>query len=142
MSSTTFPSQVLTSPAPSTITAASLSDLWWNTNLPISEHTPTCPSYLTYAISHRKERANLSTLDSAFRRQSWPQVRAHVAANRLDQFTRVPSELRRYRQYTEKLVREYGSVMRFVLDERLGWKDSRPGDGRFRCAGKSDAFLW
>lgn len=39
--------------------------------------------------------------------------------------------MRRYRQYTEKLVLEYGSVMRFVLDERLGWRDSRAGEGRF-----------
>lgn len=133
MSSST--SQVLTAPIPTTSPSPSLSDLWWNTNLPPHEQTPTCPSYLTYAITHAKERANLSTLDSDFKRQSWPAVRAHVAANRLDQFTRIPSELRRYRQWTEKTNREYGSVMRYVLDERLGWKDSRPGEGRFASKG-------
>jgi hypothetical protein len=112
----------------SSSSSTSLSTLWWNTNLHSHDHTPACPPFLTYALAHPKERANLSTLDADFKRQTWPEVRAHVAANRLDQFTRVPSELRRYRQYTEKLVREYGSVMRFVLDERLGWRDSRFGD--------------
>jgi hypothetical protein len=69
-----------------------------------------------------------------------------VAANRLDQFLRVPSELRQYRLYIEELIREYGSVMRFVLgeygsvmrfvlDERLGWKDLRAGEGRFEDPG-------
>lgn len=134
MSSTSQVLLTATPPKPSPSPA--LADLWWNTNLPSREQTPTCPSYLTYAITHPKERANLSTLDSNFKRQTWPEVRAHVAANRLDQFTRVPSELRRYRQYTEKLIREYGSVMRFVLDERLGWRDSRAGEGRFASQGK------
>jgi len=128
---TSSTSQTLTTNSPK----PSLSTLWWNTNLPSSEHTPACPPYLTYALSHPKERANISTLDADFKRLTWPKVRAHVAANRLDQFTRVPSELRRYRQYTEKLKREYGSVMRFVLDERLGWRDSRAGEGRFADEG-------
>jgi hypothetical protein len=128
---TTSTSQVLTTHS----SKPSLSNLWWNTNLPSHEQTPTCPSYLTYALAHLKERANLSTRDIDFKRQTWLEVRAHVAANRLDQFTRVPSDLRRYRQYTDKLVREYGSVMRFVLDERLGWRDSRAGEGRFADRG-------
>jgi hypothetical protein len=128
---TSSTSQTLTTNSPK----LSLSTLWWNTNLPSAEHTPACPPYLTYALSHPKERANISTLDADFKRLTWPEVRAHVVANRLDQFTRVPSELRRYRQYTEKLVREYGSVMRFVLDERLGWRDSRAGEGRFADEG-------
>lgn len=133
---TSITSQTLTTtPSPKQPSTTSLSALWWNTNLPPSDHTPACPAYLTYALTHPKERANLSTLDADFKRLTWPEVRAHVAANRLDQFTRVPSELRRYRQYTEKLVREYGSVMRFVLDERLGWRDSRAGEGRFGCEG-------
>ena len=128
LTTTTLPPILPSSP---NLPSTSLSTLWWNTNLPPHDHTPACPPYLTYALTHPKERANLSTLDADFKRLTWPEVRAHVAANRLDQFTRVPSELRRYRQYTEKLVREYGSVMRFVLDERLGWRDGGVGGGRF-----------
>lgn len=143
---TSIPSQTLTTTTtchtttPLSSPKPSLSTLWWNTNLPPTDHTRACPPYLTYALTHPKERANLSTLDADFKRLTWPEVRAHVAANRLDQFTRVPSELRRYRQYTEKLVREYGSVMRFVLDERLGWKDGESGGGRFEGGGMY--FLW
>ena len=130
ITSQTLTTTTTTTPTPSS-PKPSLSTLWWNTNLPPTDHTPACPPYLTYALTHPKERANLSTLDADFKRLSWPEVCSHVAANRLDQFTRVPSELRRYRQYTEKLVREYGSVMRFVLDERLGWRDGGVGGGRF-----------
>lgn len=119
---------ITTSPQPqSPSSTPPLSTLWWNTTLPPSQHTPTCPTYLLYAHSHAKERANLSTPDSQFERQSWPAVRALVAANRLDKFTRVPSELRRYRMWMEGVVREYGSVMRFVLDERLGWGEGEVG---------------
>lgn len=107
---------------------------WWNTNLPPSRRTPTCPSYLLYALHQPKELANLSTPDALFVRQSWPEVRANVAANRLDKFVRVPSELREYRRETERLEREWGSVMRFVVEARLGWGEEdfrRGGEGRF-----------
>lgn len=118
--------------------------LWWNTNLPPLETTPTCPSYLLYATHNPKERANLSTPDALFTRKSWPQVRCLIAANRLDQFTRVPSELRQYRRWTEGVVREYGSMMAFILKERLGWDLNEKGMGvgagdgrRFGCKGMS-----
>jgi hypothetical protein len=40
----------------------------------------------------------------------------------VDLFHRVPSELRRYRQFTHQLVKEYGSIMNFIVNERLRWK--------------------
>ncbi|KAL9122658.1 MAG: hypothetical protein Q9187_000780 [Circinaria calcarea] len=46
--------------------------------------------------------------------------------NRIDLFHRVPSDLRRYMDYNAKLKREYGSVMDFVVKERLQWTDLRP----------------
>lgn len=33
----------------------------------------------------------------------------------------MPSDLRRYREYAEKIAREFGSVREFVMRERLGW---------------------
>jgi hypothetical protein len=112
------------------------STAWWNTNLPLTEQTPTCPSYLLYATHHQKERSNLATPDALFTRKTWPQVRSLIAANRLDQFTRVPSELRQYRKWTEKIVRENGSMMRFILEERLGWVGLQgEAEGRFGCKG-------
>jgi hypothetical protein len=125
---TTSP-RLLTTPNPA-------STAWWNTNLPPAEQTPTCPSYLLYATHHQKERSNLATPDALFTRKTWPEVRSLVAANRLDQFTRVPSELRQYRKWTEKIVREHGSMMRFILEERLGWAGSKGEvEGRFGCKG-------
>lgn len=51
--------------------------------------------------------------------------------NRLDVFQRVPSDLRRYLEYMDKLKREYGSIMRFVLNERLHWTDLEPRGAPF-----------
>lgn len=44
---------------------------------------------------------------------------------------RKPSELRRYRHYTWELVRNYGSIMDFVLKERLKWDDLTPRGSPF-----------
>jgi hypothetical protein len=125
-----------------TTTPTSLSTLWWNTNLPPAEQTPICPSYLVYATHHQKERSNLATPDALFTRKTWPEVRSLIAANRLDQFTRVPSELRQYRKWTEGVVREYGSMMRFILEERLGWgkEVGVSREGRFASKGNSILF--
>lgn len=44
-----------------------------------------------------------------------------AGTNRIDRFERVPSELRRYLEYMTQIKSEHGSVMRFVMKERLGW---------------------
>ncbi|KAK1079791.1 hypothetical protein LTR33_006096, partial [Friedmanniomyces endolithicus] len=95
---------------------------FWNVNVPPSAHTETCPGFLTYAIdTNPRDRAILSTPDSDYIRQSWPRVQQLVRENRPDLFQRVPSDLRLYKEYCAKLVEEFGSVMRFVVEERLGW---------------------
>jgi hypothetical protein len=43
--------------------------------------------------------------------------------------------IREYGSVMRFVLGEYGSVMRFVLDERLGWKDLRAGEGRFEDPG-------
>lgn len=48
---------------------------------------------------------------------------------------RKPSELRRYRHYTWELVRNYGSIMDFVLKERLQWTDLTPRGHPFTHSG-------
>lgn len=35
----------------------------------------------------------------------------------------MPSDLRKYLEYTAQIKAQYGSVMRFVVKERLGWGD-------------------
>jgi len=50
--------------------------------------------------------------------------------------------MRRYLEYTTKLARDYGSVMNFVLKERLRWTDLTPqGEIPFSNAGTSFAGL-
>ena len=44
-----------------------------------------------------------------------------AGTNQIDRFQRVPSDLRRYLEYTTHIKERYGSVMRFVVKERLGW---------------------
>jgi hypothetical protein len=51
-----------------------------------------------------------------------------LGTNRIDQFQRVPSDLRKYLEYTAQIKAEYGSVMRFVVKERLHWGDGDTED--------------
>jgi hypothetical protein len=41
--------------------------------------------------------------------------------NKIDQFGRVPSDLRKYLEYMAKLKASYGSILNFVVKERLHW---------------------
>ncbi|KAK5165875.1 uncharacterized protein LTR77_008798 [Saxophila tyrrhenica] len=106
---------------------------FWNINVPPSQHTTDCPSYLRYAFKNDKDRQILSTPDSEYRRQSWQEVQQIIHDNRLDLFLRVPSDLRRYREYCEKLVEQYGTVMSFVMKERLRWGDVVAKGKAFEC---------
>lgn len=96
---------------------------FWNVNIPEAEWTDECPEYLEYAFKDHKDRAVLLTLDPDYHRQTWDDVQRLIYGNRLDLFKRVPSQLRLYRAYCHKLVKEYGSIMNFVLKERLHWED-------------------
>lgn len=57
-------------------------------------------------------------------------VRPPAETNRIDRFQRVPSDLRKYLEYTARIKAEYGSVMRFVVKERLCWGDGDVQDLR------------
>ncbi|KAL8843815.1 MAG: hypothetical protein Q9176_001777 [Flavoplaca citrina] len=48
--------------------------------------------------------------------------------NQLDRLVRVPSDHRRYLEYNAKLKKKHGSVMNFVLQERLKWADLEQKD--------------
>lgn len=96
---------------------------FWNRNIPPARRTTQCPTYLLYALTNDKDRAILNTPDTGYRRQSWPEVLSFIRANRLDCFQRVPSDLRRYREYCAKIVEEHGSIMKFILAERVKWQN-------------------
>lgn len=104
---------------------------FWNVNVPKASWTEDCPEFLRYAFDNEKDRGILSTPDSQYHRQSWQQVKNIILENRLADFDRVPSELRLYREYCAKLVREHGSIMNFVMRERLHWNDLSPSGEAF-----------
>jgi len=73
-------------------------------------------------------------------------MRPPAETNRIDRFQRVPSDLRKYLEYTARIKAEYGSVMRFVVKERLCWgdgdvQDLRPKGGPFEFDGKSSDYF-
>jgi hypothetical protein len=121
-----------------------ISVAYWNVNVPPHLQTAACPPSLSNLSE--KDRGILATPDADYHVQTWDEVRQVVRDNRLELFQRVPSELRRYRGYVYHLVQRYGSVARFILQERLGWdapvkpsrvnggvKDDGSGDGPFAC---------
>lgn len=70
--------------------------------------------------------------------------------NDIGKFQRLPSDLRRYLEYMYRLKQEFGSVMNFVLTERLHWDQQnglKPRGEPFEHDGNSSHphslwFLW
>jgi hypothetical protein len=111
----------------------SLGDMpYWHVNIPEAERTEECPEFLRNLSP--KDVGIISTPDDKYHVLTWPEVRAIVAENRLGDFQRLPTELRGYLAYTWKLKQDYGSVMNFVLNERLGWTvPTVPKGAPFEC---------
>ena len=94
---------------------------YWHYNVPEADRTPECPPFLLNLSD--KDRRIVGSPDSSFTRLTWAQVRALIAANELERFQRVPSQLRRYKAYTHHQAAAYGSVAAFILGERLRWQE-------------------
>jgi hypothetical protein len=107
---------------------------YWQVNVPADQRSAECPDFLKDA--NEKDQTILATPDSEFRRLSWPEVQKLIQTNRIDLFQRVPSDLRRYKAYTARLKQQYGSVMNFVMAERLKWQDLLPQGEPFSNPGK------
>ncbi len=93
---------------------------YWQVNVPEDARTEECPEFLRNLSI--KDIGVIGTPDSEYRAATWQEVQELVRDNRLDDFRRVPSELRRYLGYTWRLRRDYGSVMDFILTRRLRWE--------------------
>ncbi|EKV07843.1 Isochorismatase-like [Penicillium digitatum] len=107
---------------------------YWLVNLPRSQWTAECPSFLR--DQSPKNVQCLSTPNHLYTRQNWEQVKEIIGTNRIDRFQRVPSELYKYLEYMAHIKAEYTSTMRFVVKERLGWgdvnwEDLKPRGGPF-----------
>lgn len=128
---------------------------YWLVNVPRPLWPTECPSFLRDLPP--KSIQCLSTPDELYQRQPWDYVKESIGQfmmdlcsnhstykvtyadrkihyisttenNRLDRFHRVPSDLRKYLEYTTKIKEKYGSVMRFVVKERLCWGDGDMAD--------------
>jgi hypothetical protein len=105
---------------------------YWQVNVPEDKRTEECPEFLRTLSA--KDKGIISTPDEEYHISTWPEVRKLVYDNRLDLFQRVPSELRKYLENNWKLKRDYGSVMNFVLTQRLRWDVPITPKGRpFEC---------
>ncbi|OQD87079.1 hypothetical protein PENANT_c006G10111 [Penicillium antarcticum] len=103
---------------------------FWLVNLPRSRWTTECPAFLR--DQPPKNIICLSTPDDHYTRQNWGEVKEIIRTNRIDRFQRVPSDLRKYLEYTAQIKAEYSSVMRFVVKERLHWGDGSTEDLKSR----------
>ncbi|KAJ5094598.1 hypothetical protein N7456_010459 [Penicillium angulare] len=99
---------------------------YWLVNVPHTQWSSECPPFLK--DQPPKNIKCLSTPDSSYQRQKWDVVQEIIKTNRIDRFQRVPSDLRKYLEYTAHIKAKYGSVMRFVVKERLGWGDGDTED--------------
>ncbi|KAI5245264.1 hypothetical protein E4T43_03289 [Aureobasidium subglaciale] len=109
---------------------------YWQVNVSPEQRSVECPAFL--ADANEKDQKILATSDADYRRLSWSEVQRLINTNRIDLFQRVPSDLRRYKAYTAKLKDEYGSVMSFVMTERLRWQDLVPKGEPFSDSGRLD----
>ncbi|KAL4912773.1 hypothetical protein BDW62DRAFT_11186 [Aspergillus aurantiobrunneus] len=99
---------------------------YWNMNVPPARWTVECPSFLQN--QSEKNIGILLTPNEQYQRQGWGLVRQIVGTNQIDQFQRLPSDLRRYLEYKEQIIAKYGSILRFVVKERLCWGDGSAED--------------
>ncbi|GAB7341420.1 hypothetical protein MBLNU457_7668t1 [Dothideomycetes sp. NU457] len=67
------------------------------------------------------DREMLAMTDDEFTPHSWTNIIHLVDKNRLEDFKRYPSDLRRYLLWSQKTKAEYGSITNFVIMERLHW---------------------
>ncbi|KAM7207001.1 Protein of unknown function (DUF3605) domain containing protein [Rhypophila sp. PSN 637] len=88
---------------------------------PIQVQESPCPPYLLNLTE--KDKQTLTIPDEEFARDSWETVKKRVQENKLDEFKRVPSQLRKYLEYNYNLKQsaKYGNVQNFILRERLRW---------------------
>jgi hypothetical protein len=74
----------------------------------------------------------LSTPDSDFTPHSWENLQHLITTNQLDQLKRWPSSLKAYLAWTAHVKEKYGSVMAYLLQQRLFWKPVEDETGALR----------
>lgn len=67
------------------------------------------------------DRYNLSITDNDFQPHTWENLKQTIAENRLETLRRWPSDLKRYIAWSAKTKAEYGTIMAYIMKERLKW---------------------
>ena len=131
----------ITTADPREVSETSGSLPYWLVNVPRAQWPAECPSYLR--DQPEKNIRILATRDEHYKKQNWETVKEIISAltdkiyacrvyyaeryilgtNRIDLFQRVPTELRRYLEFASQIKARYGSILRFVVRERLHWGD-------------------
>ena len=112
---------------------------YWQVNIPPGEREDVCPEFLQNISV--KDVGIIGARDEDYHIQTWDEVVDIVRTNRLGDFQRSPSELRRYREYIWNLKREHGSVMNFILKERLHWAEPVVPQGSRPFEADGDAIV-
>jgi len=99
---------------------------YWLVNVPQEQWPAECPEWL-HNLEPRAIEV-LSTLDGAYKKHDWEMVKETIKTNHLEHFQRLPSDLRKYLEYMFHIKKKYGSVMSFVVKERLCWGEGTPED--------------
>ncbi|EED20468.1 conserved hypothetical protein [Talaromyces stipitatus ATCC 10500] len=92
---------------------------YWLVNVPRDQWPSSCPAFLKGQSD--KNISILATPDEEYQWIGWERVKELVRTNDIGKFQRLPSDLRRYLEYMFHLKQKYGSIMEFVLAERLHW---------------------
>lgn len=93
---------------------------FWQVNIAPEDREDECPPYLQNLSA--KDVEIIGTRDEDYRVKTWNEVVTIVQSRRLQDFQRRPSDLRRYRAFVWRLTRKWGSVMEYLLRERLHWE--------------------
>jgi hypothetical protein len=64
----------------------------------------------------------LSQSDADYTLLTWSALKTIIAAQELEKLTRLPSQLRAYRDWSAKIRDKYGSTTNFLLQKRLYWE--------------------
>jgi hypothetical protein len=102
--------------------------------LPFSHSNP--PFALTSIDWHQ-----LSLTDADFTPHTWTNLAHLISTNQLDELKRWPSALKAYLAWTAHVKEKYGSVMAYLLSQRLFWEPVEDGSEALKFGVKNDTPL-
>jgi hypothetical protein len=83
----------------------------------------------------------LSIKDADFTPHSWPNLQQLIFNNRLEELKRWPSALKAYLAWTAHVKEKYGSVMTYLLQQRLFWQPIKDETEALRFEVRSETPL-